>query len=62
MATVHVLPRNDLVAHDADETCVCGPLIDPVLDDDERVAGFIVIHAALDGRDHADGIRTEVTS
>lgn len=54
MATVHVYPLNDAVAHELDEGCVCGPLTDAVLDDDDRVAGFVVIHAALDGRDLQD--------
>lgn len=60
MATVHVIPIRDLVAHETDETCVCGTLVEPVLDDTDRVAGFIVIHAALDGRDQTE-VRTEVT-
>lgn len=54
MATVHVYPRTDAVEHEIDEACVCGPLVDPVLDDSERVVGFVVIHAALDTGDQAD--------
>lgn len=62
MATVHVMPMRDLVGHEMDEACVCGPLVDPVLDDTNRVAGFVVVHAALDGREQTErGVRTQVT-
>jgi hypothetical protein len=45
---VHVIPENDLIVHDHDDSCVCGPF-------SEMVAGpggdgWLVVHEALDGR------------
>lgn len=52
MATerLHVVPTSDLVEHDVDEDCVCGPTPDPVFRDD-GTNGWIFVHHALDGRD-----------
>lgn len=41
---VHVIPEGDLVAHEPNETCVCGPLVEWV------PGGFVYVHPALDGR------------
>lgn len=54
----HVAPRDDLIEHDTDSDCVCGPrlVVVPV----ELVSGEVVIgdaqchvyvHASLDGRE-----------
>lgn len=44
----HVMPRGDLVAHEADEDCICGP-------DAEFVEGGIVFtHHSLDGREDSE--------
>ncbi len=41
----HVMPVDDLVAHERSEDCVCGPTM-------ERESGRTIwVHEALDGRD-----------
>jgi hypothetical protein len=55
MATAHVAPLGDQMEHVIDEACVCGPTVEPVLDADERVGGFVVTHHSLDGREHHEG-------
>lgn len=51
MATVHVVPVNDLVEHDTDGgDCVCGPEVEPVEHDDGSM-GWLVKHHSLDGRE-----------
>lgn len=42
-------PSGDLIEHDLDEDCVCGPRIEPVKRDDGSI-GWVYIHHALDGR------------
>lgn len=47
---VHVLPINDLIAHEENsDECVCGPAVEHVksLDGD----GWVIIHHSLDGRE-----------
>jgi hypothetical protein len=46
---VHVIPTNDLVAHEADEDCVCLPTAQPVERADGSI-GWVLTHHALDGR------------
>lgn len=46
--TLHVMPVDDLIEHDAD--CVCGPTTVPVERDDGTI-GFYVVHHSLDGRE-----------
>lgn len=49
--TVHVLPVNDLIAHDEEGTeCPCGPTIEPVPDND-GACGWLITHHSLDGRE-----------
>lgn len=46
---VDVLPRNDQVAHEHSDDCVCGPEVVPV----EAAScgiGWVRVHHALDGR------------
>jgi hypothetical protein len=47
----HVLPLNDLIEHEAQPNCVCGPAPDTRPDDeDPSVIHFVFRHHALDGR------------
>lgn len=41
----HVRPIDDLIEHEFEADCVCGPTID------ENDNGIIVIHHSLDGRE-----------
>ncbi len=41
---VHVVPIDDLVAHDLNDSCVCGPTPDPL---EPRLS----VHHSLDGRE-----------
>lgn len=53
MATLHVLPVNDLTEHDTDtdtDDCVCGPTIEPVIGGDGP-CGWVIVHHSLDGRE-----------
>lgn len=43
--TLHVVPVDDLVAHELDRACVCGVQIEDLLNGD-----VLIIHWALDGR------------
>lgn len=45
MAKAHVVPCGDLIEHDSDDDCVCGP--DLKFCD----GGYIVVHHSLDGRE-----------
>ena len=47
---VHVHPLDDLIGHDLDDDCACGPTSQPVARDDGSV-GWVVVHHALDGRE-----------
>lgn len=47
---VHVLPRGDLIEHEAGDGCPCGPRTEPVPGDDGSV-GWVVVHHSLDGRE-----------
>lgn len=50
MATVHVLPVGDLIAHeDVGDDCPCGPAVEHV--PGERGDGWLIIHNSLDGRE-----------
>lgn len=46
---VHVVPRDDLVVHEADG-CVCVPGTRPVPRDDGSM-GWLIVHHSLDGRE-----------
>lgn len=55
MSTVHVLPVDDLIAHEAQGgDCPCGPTTEPVKAEDGYI-GWVVIHHSLDGRELAEG-------
>lgn len=53
-ATVHVIPERDLIEHELDSSCACGPTSEPVPDDAGIVVGFMVTHPSLDGREHLE--------
>lgn len=50
MTTLHVLPRGDLIEHADNDSCVCGPKVQPVERDDGSV-DWLVTHHSLDGRE-----------
>lgn len=52
---VHVIPLDDLVEHQALESCVCGPAYELVQGEDGD-SGWLIVHHSLDGReqDEAD--------
>ena len=50
MTAVHVIPRDDLIDHAAEEDCPCGPRVEAVKRDDGSV-GWLHVHASLDERE-----------
>jgi hypothetical protein len=46
--TAHVHPLNDLIEHEMDDDCPCGPRQEPVKSHDGSV-GWLVVHHPLDG-------------
>lgn len=46
---VHVLPVNDLIAHESD-ACPCGPTTEAVNRPDGSI-GWVITHHSLDGRE-----------
>lgn len=54
MATVHVLPANDIITHaDHGDDCVCGPTVEPVEAEDGSI-GWLIKHHSLDGRERTE--------
>lgn len=51
MTERHVVPTADLIEHEANEDCTCGPTPELVKHDDGTDAGWIYIHHSLDGRE-----------
>lgn len=51
--TAHVMPRGDLVEHEASDDCPCGPASVPVTREDGSV-GWNIIHHSLDGREASE--------
>lgn len=49
MTPLHVLPWEDLIQHEQNDDCICGPSQEMVEQDDGS-DGWIVLHHALDGR------------
>ncbi len=52
--TFHVMPCNDLREHvnKADQSCWCNPELQEVLDQNGAMVGWILVHNAMDGREH----------
>jgi hypothetical protein len=49
--STHVVPVDDLIAHETTEDCVCGPTNEPVPRADGSTA-WVIVHHSLDGREH----------
>lgn len=47
---LHVIPNGDLIHHESDVDCACGPRTEPVGRADGSV-GWVVVHHSLDGRE-----------
>lgn len=51
MSTVHVVPVNDWIVHEAvGDECPCGPDVEPVPNEDGTI-GWLISHHSLDGRE-----------
>lgn len=46
----HIIPVDDLIDHDPESDCICGPTLKPVARGDGSY-GWLLIHHALDGRE-----------
>jgi hypothetical protein len=56
MGDGHVIPCSDLIGHEADDGCPCGPEVRPV----ERLdgsMGWLHAHRSLDGREAEEPAR-----
>ena len=51
--TLHVSPVGDLIDHDTDDDCPCGPRTEPVRREDGSM-GWVVVHHSLDGRESGE--------
>lgn len=53
---LHVHPLADLIEHQMNDDCPCGPRQEPVKRDDGSM-GWLVVHHSLDGREqHEESI------
>ena len=50
MTTLHVMPRGDLVEHEAADECVCGPETEARKSPDGSYR-WLVVHHSLDARE-----------
>lgn len=58
MATVHVLPVGDLIAHEEEgDGCPCGVTVEPVKDEETGAMGWMIVHHSLDGREQFEAGR-----
>jgi hypothetical protein len=48
--SLHVVPVNDLIEHDLNDSCTCGPQDQAVISDDGSV-DWLTVHHSLDGRE-----------
>jgi hypothetical protein len=53
VSELHVHPIGDLIEHDMDGGCPCGPEQQPVERDDGPV-GWLTVHHSLDGREQEE--------
>ena len=51
--TLHIHPLGDLIEHQMDDGCPCGPLQKPVKSHDGSVS-WLVVHHSLDGREQRE--------
>jgi hypothetical protein len=52
----HIMPRGDLVGHETNDECPCGPTPYWVLEDDPP-DGVLYVHHSLDGREKGEDQR-----
>lgn len=57
MSTIHVLPVADLIQHDTDDDCPCGPRAEPVGRADGSME-WVAVHHSLDGREQSESWRS----
>jgi hypothetical protein len=50
ITVLHIMPLGDLIEHELDDDCVCGPNAIAVKRDDGSVS-WEVVHHSLDGRE-----------
>lgn len=50
---LHVHPVGDLIEHDLEGDCPCGPTAQPVTRDDGSI-GWMQVHHSLDGREQVE--------
>ncbi len=51
--SIHVVPVGDLMDHDIDGDCLCGPRLEPIKRLDGSVA-WMHVHHSLDGRENKE--------
>lgn len=52
MDSLHCIPVDDLIEHEANEGCLCGPSVMPV--EQDGAIGWILLHHSLDGREFSE--------
>jgi hypothetical protein len=50
MKTIHITPVDDLIEHENNDSCACGPNPKSVKRDDGSI-GWYYVHNSLDGRE-----------
>jgi len=55
--SLHIHPLDDLIEHQLDDDCPCGPRQEMVKRDDGSV-GWLVVHNSLDGREQRESAAT----
>jgi hypothetical protein len=54
LSELHVMPVADLIDHAANDACLCGPTVEPVMRPDGS-NGWLHTHHSLDRREANDG-------
>lgn len=49
---VHVVPIDDIIDHDCDDRCICGPT-EELCVENGQYEGSVIMHPSLDGREVA---------
>jgi hypothetical protein len=47
----HTVPNQDTIIHEVNDTCICGPEVNPIECDDGSIA-YHYVHDSIDGREH----------
>jgi hypothetical protein len=50
---VHVMPVGDVIEHELDEHCFCGPTFTPI-DCEDGSINWVYTHHSADGREHSE--------